>query len=91
MSRTTQGTAILTSLTHTRLSLSMVSLSKLFWFNQSLISQPYNPKLAVTKLVWANPRSLATTNGITIVFSSYGYLDVSVHHVCPLAGTIPSV
>ena len=91
MSRTTQGTAILTSLTHTRLSLSMVSLSKLFWFNQSLISQPYNPKLAVTKLVWANPRSLATTNGITIVFSSYGYLDVSVHHVCPLAGDIPSV
>jgi hypothetical protein len=42
----------------------------------------YNPKIAVTTLVWANPRSLATTNGITFVFSSSGYLDVSVHQVC---------
>ena len=48
-----------------------------------LILWSYNPNIAVTTLVWANPRSLATTNGITIVFSSYGYLDVSVHHVCP--------
>ncbi len=32
-------------------------------------------------MVWAIPRSLATTEGITIVFFSYGYLDVSVHHV----------
>ena len=29
-------------------------------------------------VVWALPRSLATTRGITIVFSSSGYLDVSV-------------
>ena len=28
--------------------------------------------------VWALPRSLATTYGITFVFSSWGYLDVSV-------------
>jgi hypothetical protein len=41
----------------------------------------YNPNRAVTWLVWANPRSLATTCGITIVFFSYGYLDVSVPHV----------
>jgi hypothetical protein len=41
----------------------------------------YNPNLAVTKLVWAVPRSLAATNGITIVFSSSGYLDVSVRRV----------
>ena len=41
----------------------------------------YNPSLAVTRLVWANPRSLATTNGITIVFFSSGYLDVSVLRV----------
>lgn len=34
--------------------------------------------------VWPLPRSLATTDGITIVFSSSGYLDVSVHRVCPL-------
>ena len=47
------------------------------------MSQPYNPNIAVTTLVWANPRSLATTNGITFVFSSSGYLDVSVHQVCP--------
>ena len=33
-------------------------------------------------MVWAIPRSLATTYGITFVFFSYGYLDVSVPHVC---------
>ncbi len=54
------------------------------------MSQPYNPNTAVTTLVWANPRSLATTNGITIVFSSSGYLDVSVHQVCPLTGNMSS-
>ena len=32
-------------------------------------------------MVWAIPRSLATTCGITIVFSSSGYLDVSVPRV----------
>ena len=47
-----------------------------------LTTQSYNPNLAVTKLVWAFSRSLATTNEIIIIFSSYGYLDVSVHHVC---------
>ena len=31
--------------------------------------------------VWAPPRSLAATYGITFVFSSSGYLDVSVHRV----------
>jgi hypothetical protein len=43
--------------------------------------QSFNPKNAVTSLVWAAPRSLTTTCGITIVFFSYGYLDVSVPHV----------
>ena len=43
--------------------------------------QSYNPSVAVTTLVWANPISLATTLGITFVFFSYGYLDVSVPHV----------
>ena len=37
-----------------------------------------------SRLVWALPRSLATTCGITVVFFSCGYLDVSVHHVSPL-------
>eukprot|EP01023_Acetabularia_acetabulum_P046277 TRINITY_DN4756_c0_g2_i3.p3 TRINITY_DN4756_c0_g2~~TRINITY_DN4756_c0_g2_i3.p3 ORF type:complete len:166 (+),score=0.77 TRINITY_DN4756_c0_g2_i3:503-1000(+) len=43
--------------------------------------KPYNPGAAETTLVWAVPRSLATTQGITIVFSSSGYLDVSVPRV----------
>ena len=45
------------------------------------MSQSYNPSTAVTVEVWANPLSLATTQGITIVFSSSGYLDVSVPRV----------
>ena len=38
--------------------------------------------IAVTTMVWALPRSLATTWGITIVFFSSAYLDVSVRRVC---------
>ena len=38
------------------------------------------PRSARTS-VWAFPRSLAATYGITVVFSSSGYLDVSVHQV----------
>ena len=46
----------------------------------------HNPKHATpagyhTCLVWPLPRSLATTNGITVVFSSCGYWDVSLPHV----------
>ena len=37
-------------------------------------------------MVWANARSLAATSAITIVFSSSGYLDVSVLRVCLLKG-----
>ena len=44
--------------------------------------QSYNPKVAVTTLVWAGARSLATTCAITVVFSSSAYLDVSVQRVC---------
>jgi hypothetical protein len=33
-------------------------------------------------LVWANPVSLAATQGIAFAFSSSGYLDVSVPRVC---------
>ena len=46
------------------------------------MTQSYNPSIAVTTLVWAIPRSLATTSGITFVFFSSGYLDVSVPRVC---------
>ena len=33
----------------------------------------YNPTHAVTCVVWAIPRSLATTRGIIIIFFSYRY------------------
>ena len=45
------------------------------------MSRSYNPATAETGAVWAFPVSLATTSGITFVFFSYGYLDVSVPHV----------
>ena len=43
--------------------------------------RPHNPRKNEFILVWASPRSLATTYGITIVFFSCGYLDVSVPRV----------
>src|SRR5690554_3959285 len=52
------------------------------------MSWSYNPNFAVTKLVWANPISLATTLGITFVFFSSAYLDVSVQRVCPPIGVL---
>ena len=42
-----------------------------------LQSEPRNARISV----WALPVSLAATSGITVVFSSSGYLDVSVHRV----------
>ena len=42
-----------------------------------LRSEPRNARIPV----WALPRSLAATYGITFVFFSSGYLDVSVHRV----------
>ena len=45
------------------------------------VSWSYYPGDASTTPVWAVPRSLATTCGITVVFFSYGYLDVSVPRV----------
>ena len=41
----------------------------------------YNPG-STRDPVWAVPRSLATTKGISVDFSSSGYLDVSVPQVC---------
>ena len=55
------------------------------------ILQSYNPANAGTLTVWAGSRSLAATNEIIIIFSSSGYLDVSVLRVCPLSGTISSI
>ena len=72
--------------TCTGLSPAMAALSKAFQFIARPIPQSYNPKHAETCLVWANPISLATTLGITLVFSSSAYLDVSVRRVRPPCG-----
>ena len=60
----------------------MVDLSKSFYLWYFSVWWPYNPVDAETSTVWALPISLATTLGITIVFFSSGYLDVSVPRVC---------
>ena len=60
------------NITPTGLSPSMVSFSKLFRLSQYCY--------------WPIPRSLATTSGITFVFFSSRYLDVSVPWVCLLNG-----
>ena len=60
----------LLNITYTGLSPSMVSFSKLFRLSQHCY--------------WPIPRSLATTNGISIDFFSSGYLDVSVLRVSSL-------
>ena len=77
-----------TLIAHTGLSPSMAELSSSFWFFMQEMSWSYNPRRAVTLLVWANPRSLATTYGITFVFFSSAYLDVSVQRVCPPIGVL---
>src|SRR5690606_6992724 len=76
----------ITLLTHTGLSPSMVPLSRDFRFITHRRSWSYNPYAAETASVWAVPLSLATTHGITLVFFSSGYLDVSVHRVCSPCG-----
>ena len=48
----------------------------LFFTNPTL--GPHNPGITVVMPVWAVPLSLATTDGISIDFFSWGYLDVSV-------------
>ena len=55
------------------------------------MSQSYNPDTAETVPVWAISSSLATTTEITIVFSSYAYLDVSVQRVCLLSDDTSSM
>ena len=60
----------LLNITHTGLSPSVVSLSRLF--------------ILTYQLYWPVPLSLATTNGISIDFFSSGYLDVSVLRVISL-------
>ena len=80
----------ITLITHTGLSPTMVLLSSSFWFCKHRILRSYYPQLAITSWVWAVPRSLATTNGITFVFFSSGYLDVSVLRVRLLTDNMSS-
>ena len=54
---------------YTGLSPSMVQLSRSFYLNIHFILQSYNLKIAKTILIWAVPLSLATTKGITVLFS----------------------
>ena len=70
----------------TGLSPAMAALSKAFRFIAQPMARSYNPNVAETTLVWADPISLATTLGITLVFSSSAYLDVSVRRVRPPCG-----
>ena len=79
------------SLPDTQLSCSSAILSRIVLLaSVSAVSWSYNPEGAVTPPVWAAPRSLAATCGITVVFSSSGYLDVSVPRVGPVLGSISS-
>ena len=77
-----------TSITCKGLSPATVNLSRLFQFSLLKLLWSYNPNIAETTLVWANPRSLATTYGITFVFFSSAYLDVSVQQVRPPYGVL---
>jgi hypothetical protein len=66
----------------TGLSPSLVDFPKSFELMHKIKSESYYPASAVTLPVWALSRSLATTEEITVVFSSCRYLDVSVPYVC---------
>ena len=80
MSRGTLDTALSTHLSLTGLSPSLAGFPKTILLNSS--NQLCGPKpQGARTLVWALPVSLAATSRITVVFSSSGYLDVSVHRV----------
>lgn len=79
-SRLTQDTARYTQFVPTGLSPSMMSLSRNFSLMSTPKCSPTTPVQHATP-VWALPFSLATTQGIIIIFFSSGYLDVSVLRV----------
>ena len=68
----------------------MVQLSRRFSLLNISKYSPITPQQHAV-MVWAIPISLATTQGITIVFFSSPYLDVSVQEVGSLSSVIPSV
>ena len=79
-SRLTQDTNPCELLSCTGLSPPAVASSKRIPLRISHFLSVLQPHSART-MVWAFPLSLATTRGITIVFFSSGYLDVSVPRV----------
>ena len=69
-----------TCMPNTGLSPSVVVFSKTFFYTNIFHVAALQPHPA-REMVWPNPRSLATTCGITFVFFSSSYLDVSVRRV----------
>ena len=57
------------------------TFQSLLLFITNPTSGPHNPETTVVVSVWANPRSLAATYGISVDFFSWRYLDVSVPSV----------
>ena len=69
-----------TCMPNTGLSPSVVVFSKTFLYARTVHGAALQPHPA-RRMVWPPPRSLATTCGITLVFFSSSYLDVSVRRV----------
>ena len=80
MSRSTLDPALSSLVSHTGLSPSLAGLSSAILLHLMNPLCGPKPRSARTS-VWAYPVSLAATSGITVVFFSSGYLDVSVHRV----------
>ena len=64
MPRGTQDTNRLNLVSYTGLSPSLVGLSSAVLLPRLALCWSYNPAPAKAGVVWATPRSLATTNGI---------------------------
>ena len=66
------------AITHYGQTFQTVKLCMKFLTSRDIPNKPHNPRIIEMVRVWALPLSLAATDGITIVFFSWGYLDVSV-------------
>ena len=64
-----------------RLTAKLLVIALGYYLSDPTTPMQQRPK-AYTALVWAGPRSLATTEGVSVDFFSSGYLDVSVRRVC---------
>ena len=74
MSRVTQDTTKPHLDSYTELSSSMVELSRSFYSRSEYYGVVLQPlRCVATTQVWALPRSLATTGGIIVIFSSWRY------------------